>query len=55
MTLRVLALMVAVAMSVVDVPVNAQSNTLFTLHSNPWINLHYFLSRSIAPLGAGAR
>jgi hypothetical protein len=43
MTLCVLALIVAVVPSVVDVPVNAQSSTLFTLHSNPWIDLHFFV------------
>lgn len=43
MTLRAIALILGVSASVVTVTVGAQSSTLFTFHSNPWINLHFFV------------
>jgi hypothetical protein len=43
MRLRIAVLILVVAMGVHAASLDAQSPALFTFHSNPWINLHFFV------------
>jgi len=43
MARRIPALILVAATSVYAPALDAQSTTLFTFHSNPWINLHFFV------------